>query len=99
MIEKLNTEATDRLVRALLSMRTKDEMLRFLEDLCTIREVQDLAQRLEVAQMLSDKVTYAEIAKQTGVSTATITRVNRSLTYGAGGYKAALERLGEVENA
>ena len=99
MIEKLNTEATDRLVRALLCMRTKDEMLRFLEDLCTIREVQDLAQRLEVAQMLSEKVTYAEIAKQTGVSTATITRVNRSLTYGAGGYKTALERLGEAENA
>ncbi len=86
---------TDRLVRALLSLRDEGECYKLLEDLLTIREMQDLAQRLEVAQLLREKITYNEIAQRTRVSTATISRVNRSLSYGAGGYEMVLERLEE----
>lgn len=95
---KIQNEYTDRLVRALLSLTTDEECYKLLEDLCTIREIQDLAQRLEVARMLRAKVTYNEIAQSTGVSTATISRVNRSLSYGAGGYDMVLDRLEAEEN-
>lgn len=91
-------EQTDKLVKALLSLENEEQCYQLLEDLCTIREVQDLAQRLQVARMLKDKVTYNEIAQKTGVSTATISRVNRSLTYGAGGYDMVLKKLEEQEN-
>lgn len=90
---KFANEQTDRLAEALLSLETAEECYQLLEDLCTIREIQDLAQRLQVARLLTDKVTYNEIAQETGVSTATISRVNRSLSYGAGGYKMVLNRL------
>ena len=96
--EKLRTPQTDALVSALLSLRDGEECYRLLEDLCTIREVQDLAQRLQVARMLKNKVTYNEIAQATGVSTATISRVNRALSYGAGGYDMVLERLDSDKN-
>ncbi len=95
---KIQNEYTDRLVRALLSLTTDEECYKLLEDLCTIREIQDLAQRLEVARMLRAKVTYNEIAQSTGVSTATISRVNRSLSYGAGGYDMVLDRLEAEES-
>lgn len=95
---KIQNEYTDRLVRALLSLTTDEECYKLLEDLCTIREIQDLAQRLEVARMLRAKVTYNEIAQSTGVSTATISRVNRSLSYGAGGYDMVLDRLESEES-
>lgn len=94
---RLANEGTDRLVKALLLLENEEECYQLLEDLCTIREVQDLAQRLQVAQMLKDKVTYNEIAQETGVSTATISRVNRSLVYGAGGYDMMLKKLKEAE--
>lgn len=97
--DKLRTPQTDALVAALLSLENEEQCYRLLEDLCTIREVQDLAQRLQVARMLKNKVTYNEIAQATGVSTATISRVNRSLAYGAGGYDMVLERLGNTEDA
>ena len=84
---------TDRLVKALLSVENQAECYQLLEDLLTIKEMQDLAQRLEVAQLLREKITYNEIAQRTKVSTATISRVNRSLSYGAGGYEMVLERL------
>ena len=67
----------------------------FFEDACTVKEILDIAQRLEVAKMLADKQSYAQIAKETGMSTATISRVSRCLMYGAGGYRLALERMGE----
>ena len=96
---KFANEQTDRLVEALLSLESEEECYQLLEDLCTIREIQDLAQRLQVARILNDKVTYNEIAQQTGVSTATISRVNRSLAYGAGGYKLIIQRLSGKEKA
>ena len=92
---RLKNERADMLARAFLSLKNEDDCYKLFEDLFTIREVQDLSQRLEVAQLLSSKATYTEIVDKTGVSTATIGRVNRALNYGAGGYKLVLERLGE----
>ena len=90
---RLKSERADMLASAFLSLENVDDCYRLFEDLFTIREVQDLSQRLEVAQMLSCKATYTEIVEKTGVSTATIGRVNRALNYGAGGYQRVLERL------
>lgn len=94
-MDRFKNDQTQRLVRALLLLENEDECYQLLEDLCTIREMQDLAQRLEVAGLLREKATYTEIAQRTGVSTATISRVNRALTYGAGGYDMVLGRLEE----
>lgn len=101
MIEsRLKSPQTDLLVKALMSLESEDECYRLMEDLLTMREVRDLSQRLEVAMLLKDKVTYNEIVEKTGVSTATIGRVNRALTYGAGGYAKVIERLtAKDENA
>lgn len=93
MNSKIHNPLTDRLAKALLCLRSEEECYKLLDDLCTIREIQDLAQRLEVARMLRDRITYNEIAQATGVSTATISRVNRSLGYGEGGYDMVLDRL------
>ncbi len=95
---KIWTEQTDMLVKALLSIENEDECRRFMEDLLTMREIRDLSQRLEVAGLLRQKVTYNDIVEQTGVSTATIGRVNRALTYGTGGYEMILDKLNEEEN-
>lgn len=81
------------LLDALASLKTPDEYQAFLEDVCTIKEVQDVAQRLEVAQLLKSGKSYLDISKDTGASTATISRVNRCLTYGSGGYRIVLERM------
>ena len=94
---RLKSERTDMLAQAFLSLQSEEDCYRLFEDLFTIREVQDLSQRLEVAQMLSQKATYTEIVEKTGVSTATIGRVNRALNYGAGGYQCVLERLSQEE--
>ena len=94
---RLQSERVDALARAFLSLETEEDCYRLFEDLFTIREVQDLAQRLEVAQMLSARATYTEIVEKTGVSTATIGRVNRALNYGAGGYERVLQRLKSKE--
>ena len=93
----LQSPQTDLLVKALMSLESEEECYRLMEDLLTMREVRDLSQRLEVAMLLKDKVTYNEIVEKTGVSTATIGRVNRALTYGAGGYAKVIERLVEKE--
>lgn len=90
---RLKNPQTDILAHAFLSLQNEEECYRLFEDLFTIREVQDLSQRLEVAWMLSEKATYTEIVQKTGVSTATIGRVNRALNYGADGYARVLERL------
>ncbi|MBZ2175499.1 TrpR-like protein YerC/YecD [Schnuerera sp. xch1] len=95
---KIKSEQVDELFNAILLLRTREECYRFFEDICTIKEVQSIAQRLEVAKLLTTNNTYNEIEKKTGASTATISRVNRCLNYGADGYKIALKRLGFLED-
>ena len=93
MNKKLKTEAVDHLFDAVLCLNTKEECYNFFEDLCTINELLSLSQRFAVADMLKSGNTYLEIAEKTGASTATISRVNRSLNYGNDGYEMVLERL------
>lgn len=93
MNQKIKTEAVDRLFDAVLCLSTREECYNFFEDLCTVNELLSLSQRFEVASMLKDKRTYLEIADKTGASTATISRVNRSLNYGNDGYDMIFERL------
>ena len=90
---KLKDELLDRLFEAVLVLKNTDECYQFFEDVCTVAELKSLAQRLEVAKMLQENRTYGEIAIRTGASTATISRVKRSLNYGADGYKLVLGRL------
>lgn len=89
----LKNKATDDLFEAILTLKNVDECYKFFEDVCTVKEIQAISQRLEVAKMLLEKRVYSDIVKETGASTATISRVNRSLTYGNGGYDIAFKRL------
>lgn len=93
MNQKIKNDAVDRLFDAVLCLNTREECYNFFEDLCTVNELLSLSQRFEVASMLKDKRTYLEIAEKTGASTATISRVNRSLNYGNDGYDMIFERL------
>ena len=93
MNKKIKTEAVDRLFDAILSLENKDECYSFFEDVCTINELLSLSQRFEVAAMLKNRKTYLEIAEKTGASTATISRVNRSLNYGNDGYELVFGRI------
>ncbi|MCD7726028.1 MAG: YerC/YecD family TrpR-related protein [Clostridiales bacterium] len=95
MNKKLKTDAVDHLFEAILSLETKEECYDFFEDLCTVNELLSLSQRFDVASMLRNHKTYLEIAEKTGASTATISRVNRSLTYGNDGYQLVFERLNQ----
>lgn len=90
-------KTTDRLFDAILSLKTREDCYLFFEDACTVKEILDIAQRFEVANMLAQGQSYAAITKETGMSTATISRVNRSLTYGEGGYRIAMERLAQAQ--
>ena len=81
------------LYRAILSLTTLEDCHAFFQDLCTVSELRAMSQRLEVAQMLDEGMIYNDILERTGASSATISRVNRALQYGAGGYKAVLPRL------
>ncbi len=90
---RIQNEQTDLLMKALLSLKTVEEAYRFCEDVLTVNEIMSITQRLEVAVMLKHKITYQEIAKKTGASTATISRVNRSLLYGAEGYSLVLGQI------
>ena len=99
MNKKLKTDAVDHLFDAILCLNSRDECYNFFEDLCTINELLSLSQRFEVAAMLKDRNTYLEIAEKTGASTATISRVNRSLNYGNDGYEMILTRLNEKSQA
>ena len=83
------------LIEAILELRTLDEGYDFFEDLCTMTELKSMSQRLVVAKMLRDKRVYSEIVKDTGASTATISRVNRSLIYGCNGYEEIFKRLAD----
>ena len=101
MSRKIKTEAVDNLFEGILSLKSKEECYIFFEDICTINELLSLSQRFEVAKMLREHKTYLEIADKTGASTATISRVNRSLNYGNDGYDMVFERIGmgnEEEN-
>lgn len=85
------------LIDAILSLKTREECDALLEDLMTKKEILDIAQRMMVAKMLSEQTVYNKIVEETGASTATISRVNRSYLYGAGGYKRALKAIAEEE--
>lgn len=98
MTKKIRTEEVDHLFEAILTLQDKEECYQFFEDVCTVNELLSLAQRYEVAQMLRNKNTYLEIAEKTGASTATISRVNRSLNYGNDGYDMVFKRLNGEEN-
>ena len=98
MTKKIRTEAVDELFEAILCLKNKEECYLFFEDVCTVNELLSLSQRFEVARMLKEKKTYLEIAEKTGASTATISRVNRSLNYGANGYQALLPRIRELRS-
>ena len=89
----MHNESLDRLFAAVLKLESVEECYRFFEDLCTIKEIREIAQRLDVATMLSEGKNYQEISALTGASTATISRVNKCLLYGNGGYAGILEKL------
>lgn len=93
MGKKVKTESLDLLFEAILTLKDKDECYTFFEDICTVNELLSITQRFEVAKMLREQKTYLEIAEKTGASTATISRVNRSLNYGNDGYDMVFERM------
>jgi len=90
---KVKNEQTELLMQAMLQLNTVEDAYRFFEDICTIAEMKSMAQRIEVATLLRQGVTYQEIARVTGASSATISRVNRALIYGADGYRRVLDAL------
>ncbi|KKK34189.1 hypothetical protein WQ57_23300 [Mesobacillus campisalis] len=96
-IDKLRGRELDQLFKSILSLKDMEECYRFFDDLCTVNEIQSLAQRLEVARMLREGNTYHKIETETGASTATISRVKRCLNYGNDAYEMALERVKEDE--
>ncbi|MBC8574544.1 Uncharacterized protein conserved in bacteria [uncultured Clostridium sp.] len=93
MSKTVHTEAVKHLFEAVLQLENVEECYQFFEDVCTINELLSLSQRFEVAKMLTENKTYLEIAEQTGASTATISRVNRSLNYGNDGYQMVFSRM------
>ena len=98
-MDKLHTPQVDELFEAILSLRSAEECYSFFEDVCTVKEIMDIAQRLKTAKMLSEGANYQEINKETGCSTATISRVRRCLEYGTGGYRTVLDRLQAAKEA
>ncbi len=95
MSKFLDKEASDTLYRAILTLKDEDECRRFLQDLCTVSELKAMEQRMEVAMLLDQGLIYSDILERTGASSATISRVNRCLHYGADGYRTILPRLKE----
>ena len=94
-MQKKGKYANEKLFKAILSLKNEKECASFFDDICTIQELEALAQRLEVACQLNEGKSYIDINKATGASTATICRVSKCLNYGEGGYKTAIERLGD----
>ncbi len=88
---------TDALFDAILSLRDREECYRFFDDLCTVKEISDMSQRLEAAKLLLEGKTYEQIVKSAEISTATISRINRCIQYGAGGYQTIIERMQQPE--
>ena len=97
MNKKIKTEAVDHLFQAILTLENIDDCYTFFEDVCTVNELLSLSQRYEVAKMLREEKTYLEIAAATGASTATISRVNRTLNYGNDGYDMVFNRIKKAE--
>ncbi len=93
MSDKIRDEQTDNLFKAVLSLNNIDECYAFFEDLCTVSELREMAKRLTAARMLNNNYIYSDISEKTGLSTATISRVNRCLKYGNDGYAEILRRL------
>ena len=93
-MKPLHNPDVDALFDAILSLKDRDECYAFFEDACTVKEILDISQRLKAAGMLSAGANYADISRETGMSTATISRVSKCLEYGAGGYRLAIERTG-----
>ena len=98
MVDRLRSDENDNLFKAILELKTVDESYRFFEDLCTVSEIRSMAQRLTVAELIAKGDSYADIAKATGASTATISRVKRCLHYGSDGYTLVLQRRGKKES-
>lgn len=92
-MEKFSVEALNKFYKAILTLKTEEECHKFFEDVCTIKELQDISQRIDVADLLNKGGSYQEVSKKTGASTATICRVNKCLVYGGGGYKTVLDRI------
>ncbi|MHC1721645.1 MAG: YerC/YecD family TrpR-related protein [Aminipila sp.] len=90
---KFKREDIDELFKAILTLQDEEDCYRFFEDICTINEIHAIAQRLQVAKLLSEKKTYSEIEEETKASTATISRINKCLVYGSEGYQRILTRL------
>lgn len=97
MNSKIKDESVDYLIKAILTLKTEEECYNFFEDICTVAELKAMSQRLVVAKMLSEKRVYSDIVEETGASTATISRVNRSLIYGKDGYDLVFKRIEESE--
>ncbi len=98
-MHKLHCESVDRLFQTILNLQTLDECYAYFEDICTVKEILDMSQRLDTAILLSKGLSYQKIAEQVKVSSATIGRVSKCLNYGSGGYKKAIERLDYTEEA
>ncbi len=96
-MQNYNSESINDLFRSILLLQNEDECRAFFEDLCTIKELQDMAQRLETARLLSEGKNYQEISRAVGISSTTISRVSRCLNYGGGGYETVISRLGGRE--
>ena len=96
-MQNYNSESINDLFRSILLLQNEDECRAFFEDLCTIKELQDMAQRLETARLLSEGKNYQEISREVGISSTTISRVSRCLNYGGGGYETVISRLGGRE--
>ena len=96
-MHKLRCESVDRLFQTILNLQTIEDCYAYFEDLCTIKEIQDMSQRLDTAILLSEGVSYQKIAEQVEVSSTTIGRVNKCLNYGTGGYQKAIEQLSKRE--
>ena len=97
MLRKLNDANVEMLFKAMLSLESLEECYDFFEDICTVDEIQSIAKRLRAAKMLKDGMVYNEINEKTGLSTATISRVNRSMKYGNGGYEMVFDRIKKDE--
>ena len=94
-MEKLHTKEVDKPFEAILSLETVDECYKFFEDICTVKEILDISQRLKAAKMLKNGANYMDISKATGMSTATISRVSKCLEYGGGGYAMIIDRVAD----
>lgn len=92
-MKNLHCESVDRLFQTILNLETIDECYDYFEDICTIKEIEDMAQRLDTAILLNEGLSYQKIMEKVGVSTATIGRVSKCLNYGSGGYRATIEKL------